>query len=261
MIDAIVKMDKFLDDLTKYTYELKERSGDRMLQEFAAMRAFPYEIVKTSDIFYINDATEMLIPSYLDKVEDFGIISPTNKKPIYHNRFVIPIKDIDGRVLNLVGYSKDANERYVYGTSIYYRRRDTLYGLENLNLAYDMGYAIITEGITDCIRVRSLGYPNTFAMCGTHGSEFIMKQLNRCRYGVIKIPDRDLPGKRALNKWKCNRSIVLNIFVAYKDIDEMCKESQENQEWVKEYINMCIEWIKFTENKGYKSIEEVVTMT
>ena len=159
----------------------------------------------------------MLVPAYINKVEQFGVISPTNRKPIFHDRFVIPIKDTDGRVLNLVGYSKEANERYVYGTAKYYRRRETMYGLENLEMAYDMGYALFTEGITDTICLRNLGYKNTFANCGTHNSDFIMKQLNRCRYGVIKIPDRDDAGKRANDKWKCYRSVTLEIFVKYKE--------------------------------------------
>ena len=175
-----------------------------MLVDFANMRSFSIDTVKEAGIFYIGDATEMLLPSYIDKVEKFGVISPTNKKPIFHDRFVIPILDTDGKVLNLVGYSKNANERYVYGTAQYYRRRETMYGLENLEMAYDLGYAILTEGITDAIRMRDLGYKNTFANCGTHNSEFIIKQLNRCRHGVIKIPDRDEAGNRANKKWKCH---------------------------------------------------------
>lgn len=254
------KFNEYTDKLTEYTMELKKRAGDKMLEYFAEMRKFPIDIVNTSDIFYINDATEMLLPKYLGDVEDFGVISNTNKKPIFHNRFVIPIKDIDGRVLNLVGYSKEADERYVYGTAKYYRRRETLYGLEELELAYKLGYAIVTEGITDTIRVRGLGYKNTFAMCGTHKSEFIMKQLNRCRYGVIKIPDRDAAGQRALKHWESYRGVTLNTFIAYKDIDEMCRDNEENQLVVKDYLDACIEWIQTQEHRGYKGQNEVITM-
>ena len=258
--DELSIFNKYTDELTEYTYELKSRAGDRMLQYFADLRQIPIDEVIKSDIFYIDDATEMLLPKYLNRVESFGVISPTNKKPIFHNRFVIPIKDTDNRVLNLVGYSKEANERYVYGTAKYYRRRETMYGLENLQLAYELGYCILTEGITDTIRVRSLGYQVSFANCGTHKSDFIMKQLNRCRYGVIKIPDRDAPGNKASNGWKTYRGITLNTFIAYKDIDEMCRESEENRDAVKVYLDNCIHWITSMEHRGYTSQNEVVTM-
>lgn len=257
----IKNMSDYTNLITAYFKELKYRSGNKMLAEFAEQRRFPIEVINESDIFYIGDATEMLLPNYLGYVEDLGVISPTNKKPIFHNRYVIPIKDIHGNILNFVGYSKEADERYVYGTAKYYRRRETMYGLENLNIAYELGWAILTEGITDAIRIRSLGYKNTFANCGTHDSEFIMRQLNRCRYGVIKIPDRDEAGKRAQKKWDTYRSITLNTFIKYKDVDEMCKDSDENIELVKEYIEICIDWIISMEHRGYAAIQQEVTIS
>lgn len=257
---AVKEMNYYTDKLTDYVNELKERAGDRRLADFAELRHFPIGIVKYSDIFYIGDAAEMLIPSYLGDVEDFGVISPTNKKPIFHNRYIIPIKDINGKILNLVGYNKEADERYIYGTARYYRRRETLYGLENLKLAYDLGFAIITEGITDTIRVRSLGYLNTFAMCGTHESSYIVKQINRCSKGAVKIPDRDAAGQRAARGWKFNRSITLNTFVKYKDIDALCYESTENELWAKEYLDICVDWINSGEHRGYTAQSESITM-
>ena len=260
-VDASINdMETYIKRFTAYVKELQDRAGDRMLAEFCTIRQFPMELVKELGIFYIGNATEMLLPTYLSEIEDFGVISPTNRRPIFHDRYVIPIKDIHGNVLNLVGYSKNADERYVYGTSKYYRRRETMWGLENLLYAYDVGYAIFTEGITDAIRIRSLGYPNTFANCGTHKSDFIMKQLNRCRYGIIKIPDRDAAGQRALKKWQCNRSITLNSFVAYKDIDEMCSDSADNIEIVKEYLEICVDWIKSQEHRGMANSHQVVTI-
>jgi DNA primase len=256
----IEAMKKYTNDLTAYTNSLRARAGSKKLDYFAELRKFPREVIDEQRIFYIEDATEMLLPAYIDKIEDFGVISPTNKRPIFHNRFVMPIMDINGNILNLVGYSKEADERYVYGTAKYYRRRETMYGLENLKLAYELGYAIVTEGITDAIRLRSLGYKNTFAMCGTHKSEFIMKQLDRCRYGVIRVPDRDEAGQKAVKKWVCNRHITLNTFVIYKDIDEMCSAREENIDWVKEYMDACINWILQKEHHGKPCACENVTM-
>ncbi len=260
-IDIVIKdMNDYSDRLTDYVNQLRQRANPAMQYHFAEMRHFDVETVKENDIFYIGDATEMLLPSYLGQVEDFGVISPTNKKPIFHNRYVMPIKDINGKVLNLVGYSKEADERYVYGTARYYRRRETMYGLENLKYAYELGFAYLTEGITDTIRVRSLGRRNCFANCGTHESAFIMNQLNRCEHGVIKIPDRDAAGKRAAKKWVCYRGIILNVHIAFKDIDEMCRESAENQEIVNEYLDACENWILMAKHHGKGCISQEITI-
>lgn len=259
MIESIESMNRHHHEFTKYVEEMRAMSNTNMLRELSNIRSMPIEEIISSDIFYINEPAEMLHPSYINKLEEFGVISRTNGRPIFNGRYAIPIKNMNGQVINLVGYDKDADERYVYGTAKYYHRRDTLYGLENMEYAIDLGYAIITEGITDTIRVRSLGYKNCFARCGTHGSGVMSRQLNRLRYGVIKIPDRDSAGQRALQRWKCNRSIVLNTYIAYKDIDQMCVD-EKNVEAVKGYIDVCVDWITMREHRGYVTKEEVVTM-
>lgn len=246
---AIQEKKAYNEQLTSYVKALTQRSNKDKINEMAELRGIPVEALEEADIFYVGNMAEMIIPSHLDKIKNFGIISNTNKKPIFNDRWVIPIKDTDGLIENLVGYSPTADERYIYGTSRYYRRRETLYGLENLNIAYEMGYAVLTEGITDTLRLRSLGIKNSFAMCGTHKSEFIMKQLNRCRYGLIRIPDRDDAGKLTEKHWKTNRFITLHTSMFYKDSDEMLRQS-ENIEVFMECFDACVEYIKEHEHKG-----------
>lgn len=258
--NSIQAKKQYQEELTAYTNELRARSDKDKLAYFAEFRKFPIETVEQCGIFYVNEMTDMLLPKFFDQVGSFGVISNTNHQPIFHNRWVIPIYDSDGLVKNLVGYSPDADERYVYGTAKYYRRIDDLWGLENLWLAYSMGYAIITEGITDAIRLRSMGYKNAFAMCGTHKVKFIMRQLNRCRHGIIRVPDRDKPGQNALKDWECNRHITLNINFQYKDVDEMCRQSDENREWFNDYMRDCINWITKECHNGQKCICETVTI-
>lgn len=260
VIEEINKKKIYEQRLTDYTKELQVRAGDKKLDEFSKLRKFSMKTIKSCDIFYIGEATEMLIPSYINEVQSLGVISQTNNRPIFHNRWVIPIKNEQGLVQNLVGYSPDADERYIYGTSRYYRRRDTLYGLEKLNEAYNLGYAITTEGITDTIALKNIGYTNSFAWCGTHGSDYIVTLLNRCRYGVIRIPDRDKAGKLALKGWKFNKHITLNVFLKYKDIDEMCRESEENREWVKTYLDECIAILTRNSHNGFNGQCKEFTM-
>ena len=52
----------------------------------------------------------------------------------------------------------------------------------------------------------------------------------------------------------------LNTFIQFKDIDEMCRESDEHIAWVKEYIDICIDWICSAEHRGYMSQSQVITM-
>ncbi|MEM4385944.1 MAG: toprim domain-containing protein [Candidatus Anstonellales archaeon] len=227
-------------ELTKYVDELRQRSDKSKLLELSSLRGFSMDIIEECGIFYIGNMAEMILTEYEDSLDDFGVISSVNGKPIFNNRYIIPIKNSLGLIQNLVGYSSVADERYIYANARYYRRRDTLWGLENIHLAYDLGYAILTEGITDAIRLRDLGYKNTFAMCGTHKSDFIIRQLNRCRYGIIRIPDRDRAGQKALKGWEFNKAITIYPYIRYKDIDEMCRETS-NIEIVKNYIEHGIE--------------------
>lgn len=256
---AIKEKQEYEKRMTDYIDKLRKRSDHDMLVRLAEYRKFPLSILEDSGIFYIGDMAEMLLPDYLDELEDFGVISPVNKKPIFQKRYLIPIKTVDGLVQNVVGYSSDADERYIFGNAKYYRRKDTLWGLENLHLAYQLGYAILTEGITDAIRLRSMGYKNTFAMSGTHSSRVIMRQLNRCRHGIIRIPDRDSAGLRALKNWNVNRHLTLYVALNYKDVDEMCRYT-ENQEWFNGYAKDCINWILSDTHKGNKCSDVEVTI-
>ncbi len=249
VVDAIREKEAYEDKLTAYVKVLEARSDKSKLQELAEFRRIPVEAFVEAGVFYIGEMAEMLVPTFFDDIKYFGVISPTNKKPIFHNRYIFPIRNEHGKVQNLVGYSADADERYIYGTSKYYRRRDTLFGLENLHIAYELGFAVLTEGITDTIRLRSMGIKNSFANCGTHASIYGLAQLNRCEYGLIKIPDRDSAGNEAKKKWITNRFLTLNPSIQYKDIDEMLK-IPENEEWFLNYYNECVKIIKSNKHLG-----------
>ncbi|MBR1455202.1 MAG: toprim domain-containing protein [Lachnospiraceae bacterium] len=267
--NALNNKEAYERDITEYARILRDRSNKNKIDDFCKLRAFDKETVEDCGIFYIAEMNEMLVPSHFDRIDTLGVISETNKKPIFNARWVIPIKNSNGLIENFVGYSPYADERYIYGTARYYRRRETLYGLENIEMAYDLGYAFVTEGITDTIRLRDMGFKNSFAMCGTHSSDYIIEQLNRCRNGVILIPDRDKAGLSALKGWKFNRSIVIYIHHQFKDLDEMCSirtddgnkiKNDELIETFKECANYCIDWVKSDEHRGKTFGKQRVTI-
>lgn len=256
---ALEQKREYEQRLTDYTVALRNRSNKEKIVELSKLRNIPVETLVELGVFYIGNMAEMMLPQYIDSLSEFGVISSTNNKPIFNNRWVFPIKTREGKVQNLVGYSPDSDERYIYGTARYYRRRNTLYGLENLDLAYQLGYAVLTEGITDVVRLRSLGIKNSFGNCGTFTSEIGLKLLNRCRYGVIKIPDRDKAGLSAESKWKVLKGITLIVPMKYKDCDEMLREP-ENTEYFLESMKEVSEMLTEHEHNGIEHENKVFTL-
>ena len=252
-MNPIQLMNERLDRYTEYVRFMRNRCNKDKLYELATMRGFSKDLIDKHDIFWVGEMREMLAPDFLDDLVDFGIISNTNNMPIFHDRWVIPIKNEKGQVVNLVGYSKEADERYIYGTGKYYSRPDTMFGLENLNIAYEKGWCIITEGITDTLSIRDLGYDNTFAMCGTMRSPHKMTVLNRMDHGVIFIHDRDKAGDNTRKHWVTNRYFRFNTPIKYKDADATLHDPEvDNKEWFVECLNMAIQWIKSGEHNGIK---------
>ncbi len=189
------------------------------LKELSDMRKISVETLEKVGAFYIGSMTEMLLPQFIDSVASLGVISATNGKPIFEERWVFPIKDICNNITNLVGYKRDAEVRYLYGTGKYYNRSDDFYGAETLGHIYDVGWAILVEGITDRLAVLDQGFDNCLASCGTADSSIKMGQLARTKHGVVFIHDRDTAGDGTRKHWIVPRGIRLNIVTGDKDID------------------------------------------
>lgn len=229
--------EKFQSRFNNYIKELQARSYDKYpdkLKELSELRKIPVEVFEDAGVFFIEHGMELLNPSYLDAVEDFGVISPANNMPIYNGRWVFPIKDMKGNIINHVGYRPDMNERYVYGTAKYYSRLNDLYGMEYFPLAIQEGYAIVTEGITDALAFRGLGYKNSFAWCGVRESKYKNLILNRLPYGIIKVPDNDEAGQRTIKRWDFNRSFLIRTPNGFKDT----AKALEYDEW-REHYRQC----------------------
>jgi DNA primase len=220
---------KMFNDYVYMLFKYSYKKYYKILEEFAKVRNYTMETMEKHMIFYIKDMAEMIVPQYINSLSEMGLISESNNKPIFHDRFIIPIRDSLGNVINLVGYNSDFEEKYIYGTGSYYSRRDIIYGMENIQEAYRKGYAVLTEGITDAIALRNIGITNSFGNCGTHFSKITKIQLERCELGVIKIPDRDKVGTKASRNWKFNKSVTIYPHILYKDIDEMLREDNNRE--------------------------------
>ncbi|GHU93223.1 hypothetical protein FACS1894208_02310 [Clostridia bacterium] len=221
-------MHRHAERFTEYVTYVSGRSDKTKLNELAALRRFSPQVLEKQQIFYVpKSAASLMAPAFREELRGFGVLT-TRNTPVFYDRWVFPIRNSRGQVVNLVGYSNKASTRYIYGKANYFDRRNTLFGLENLHLVSELGYAIVTEGITDTLRLRDMGFLSTFAMCGTHSSDFIFGQINRrAERGVVCVPDRDEPGQKALKGWKFENRYVIWPDPKYKDVDEMCRENPQ----------------------------------
>ena len=80
----------YRQELTDYVNILRENADDSKIDELAELRNMDAKIFRDAGIFFIDKQAEMLVPEYIDRVRDFGVIA-VNGKPIYNERYVIPI--------------------------------------------------------------------------------------------------------------------------------------------------------------------------
>lgn len=251
--DIVVDRYNFRKKFTEYANTLYKLSNKEMQEEFARIRQIPINSIKENDIFWVGNSAELMIPEYIGLLEKFGLVSEANNKPIFNNRWVIPIKDKDNLVQALVGYSNVSDNKYVYSTTDYYLRGDSLYGEEQLEQTMKDGYAVLVEGITDAIHVRSLGFNNIYANCGSRKGTVNFLRLNRLKHGLIRICDRDRAGDGTKKRWITDRYIDLVTPPQFKDSDEVLK-NVEYKEIFREYLEECIRIIKDNEFKGKEEI-------
>lgn len=249
----------FRETFTKYVASLQHRSAqlymDKM-NEYATMRKFSLDTVLKAGIFYIDRNAEMLVPEYLDNIEDFGIIAAGNKKPIYTERWVIPMKDQYGMVIGLVGWTYDSDAKYVFSDTKYFKRSEDVFGIDKTDEILAKDELIVVEGVADAIRIRDMGFDTVIATNGTSNSwyrAFIFNMANN----VIFIPDRDRAGLETNNHWKSHKAIRLLIpptdvtgKKAYKDVDEYVKDSEDNQAYCIEVIQSCFDTLRTKMSSG-----------
>lgn len=257
-----MKYKEYVEALESYYNDLKKmcstEKAKEKLESLALRRKISLSELESSGIFWVESKTQMLLPQHIKSLKNFGVISNANNMPIFHERYLIPIRDQYKNIVNFVGYSPDSDERYVYGTGEWYDRGEMFYGLENIGIAYEKGWVILLEGISDVWALRQFGIPNVFGNCGTRFGSTKERQCNRLSKALIIIPDRDFAGINLVKKISTNKQVSLFVPIQYKDFAETVEESSEEDiERIVNSIKEVINWVE--ENGEYRNLirEEV----
>ncbi|OHE32084.1 MAG: DNA primase, partial [Syntrophus sp. RIFOXYC2_FULL_54_9] len=153
------------------------------------------------------------LSEYLDKkgvspklAQQAGLlVERTGKSQGYYDRFrgrvMIPIEDVDGRVIAFGGRVMGAGEpKYMNSPeSAIYTKGNTLYGLARTREAIrEKGFALLVEGYFDLIALWNAGITNVVAMLGTALTRAQVDLIRRYTTRVVAVFDPDEAGKKAL---------------------------------------------------------------
>lgn len=112
------------------------------------------------------------------------------------NRITIPVRDVNYKVVGIIGraLNPDAFAKYEYSKG--FPRRLHLFNLQN---AKHFNTAIVTEGSLDAIKVHQAGYHNVVATLGAQLSSDQATLLNKYFDELIIFADNDEAGKGLKN--------------------------------------------------------------
>ncbi len=228
-----------------FANQLKLSQGKEALDYLIQKRKLNINTIHQFELGFAPDSWTDLF-NYLNKVEGFSvksiqnaglIISKDNNSKIYdrfRNRLIVPIFDLQGRVVAFGGRSLDGSEpKYLNSPeSEVFEKRKLLFGFDKASSNIrKKDSAVIVEGYFDVISLHSNGIDNSVASLGTALSKYQISQLCRCtdNKNIILNFDSDNAGilatKRVINeveKLSLTQQINLKILQIqnYKDPDE-----------------------------------------
>lgn len=191
---------EYSEELEKAFTTIRGYYVESSIDELCTLRGYISDIYK--DLF-----SEMGIgcPEISD-VEVLGeyrsYLGLTSKKDnfLLNYRYVVPIRDISGRLVAMVGWYPDI-KKYITTPSMFFAKESLFFNIDHAyKLSWERydGLVFLVEGIFDCLSLRALGLPAIATMGVTVGAPK-SEQLSLFRK-VIAIPDNDKAGKRALNR-------------------------------------------------------------
>lgn len=194
-----------------FTKTLQSPAGEGA-REYLRKRGIGESAIRTFRLGFSPDGWSYLY-EYLEKngvspklAEQAGLlVERTGKSQGHYDRFrarvMIPIEDVDGRVIAFGGRVMGTDEpKYMNSPeSAVYSKGKTLYGLARTREAIrEKGFALLVEGYFDLIALWNAGIPNVVAMLGTALTRAQVDLIRRYTAHVAAVFDPDEAGRKAL---------------------------------------------------------------
>lgn len=192
--------------------------------------------------------------------DDLGLFVEARNMKFFllSGRYIIPIRDLQGNVIALVGWFPD-DKKYLTTKSIYFSKSHMFYGMETMGARVD-GPTILVEGIFDRIAMASMGYRSVATMgINTSGEKQPLYKLMGKR--IIAIPDNDKEGTKVYNgdlwnipvggsyfTWKGRLDLGEAGKINIKDVDDLIKYVDDDS--IHEMIGGAVSALSVRRNKA-----------
>jgi DNA primase len=173
---------------------------DECIKYLSEYREIDYTKLRETGVFYADDNNELeFITSY---EEDFMYYLGYKSKNVdYSNRYLFPILNGNGKLNAWVGYDYESKSKYLVGMLGISDKKKLLYGIHDLAQAFEEDTIIITEGMFERIRLKSIGLNVGASLLGKKMSDWQKRYINRFKNKIL-IPDGDTAGQEMVEQWR-----------------------------------------------------------
>lgn len=270
-IDEMNNQKEYKFEKIQEFYNLLKRNVSRdevqkeCIKYLADFRGLDKELLENEGVFYAENKEEL---SLLVSYDEDALFYLGFKSLDYSNRYLFPILNGKGNLCAWVGYDWEADpSKYLVGLLGIGDKKRLIYGLHDMDEAWNEDTIIVVEGIFDRLRLKSIGLNVGAALLGKKMSDWQKSYINRFRNKIL-IPDGDSSGQEMIEQWKMGlkgnvavvklkeyEKVFHSVEGTYrkmaKDMDDILRDDEEK---VNQFINLYNE-IKTTFEEGKSFLE------
>lgn len=203
-----------------------DEGQERLLDYLSDFRQMNKEILRQANVFYVEDKNEINFLTGYDEDTQYylGFLS---KNVSYEGRFVFPMRNGFGELNGWIGYDSDSTSKYMVGLLGVGDKKKLMYGIDDIDLAFEEDTIIVNEGLFERLRLKEIGLNVGVSLLGKKMSKWHKQYLNRFK-NVILIPDGDIEGQDMINQWR--EGLTSNVCVI--KLKEEMKKFFVFDEWI-----------------------------
>lgn len=216
----------------KFIYSrIREDEAQRELLDFLAdFRQMSPKILEEAEVFYIENRKEIDYLTGFDEDAQY-YLGFMNRNVNYEGRFVFPVRNGKGELNAWIGYDPDSKSKYLVGLLGVGDKKKLLYGIHDLDQAYEEDTIAVFEGSFERNRLKEIGVNIGVSLLGKKMSKWQKQFINRFK-NIILIPDADQEGQDMINQWKQDLKGNICLIKLYEEAGKF----YVGDEWIEKRI-------------------------